>query len=154
MKGGLILADTLGNSMDVLDTAPEGVWASDFDLPLTGWADTWAEPQAGEGRRRISTRASNATGSMTLHAGSSDKQDFAGFIDDVQGLIVRMHQSGGTIEYEGPYNLGDVTWDVESIQISEWDPGHRRLRQGIASFKISYEVRPFGRMDPIAIGGS
>jgi hypothetical protein len=76
--------------------------------------------------------------------------DFWGWVDNLQELVESAHENKGTITYTPPG--GDqVTFDLESIQVTGMPQNGVNLRNRLAEVDVSFECLPYGRLPEQAI---
>jgi hypothetical protein len=60
-------------------------------------------------------------------------------------MVESAHKRKGTLTFEPP-NLDEVTYDIESCQITEAPADGPRMTQRIQEFVIEFECKPYGRL--------
>ena len=60
-------------------------------------------------------------------------------------MVESAHKRKGTLTFEPP-NVEEVTYDLESCQITEAPADGPRMTQRMQEFVIEFECRPYGRL--------
>jgi hypothetical protein len=146
MAESLVLSDGT-RSFDLLgDTALIYVRDGGFTLPVVSNENTYAEGSDSEGRSRVRYRATNSeAGSITVYFRGTTNALFRDAIDDLQELVVSANANKGTLAYTPPNGV-EVTYDLESIQVTDMPQDGVALKNRHGEATISFEVKPFGRL--------
>jgi len=146
MAESLVLSDGT-RSFDLLgDSALIYVRDGGFTLPVVSNENTYAEGSDSEGRSRVRYRATNSeAGSITVYFRGTTNALFRDAIDDLQELVVSANANKGTLAYTPPNGV-EVTYDLESIQVTDMPQDGVALKNRHGEATISFEVKPFGRL--------
>lgn len=147
----LILSDGERSYDFLAGDAVAYVQVDGIDLPVVGRDNTYAETPDSEGRRRTRSRATNSeAGAFRLFFRGSDADGFWDVIDELQELVESAHARKGTLAYTPPGGE-TVTWDLESVSVTDLPQRGVHLRQFRGSAEVSVETKPYGRLDPVEL---
>jgi hypothetical protein len=125
-----------------------------FELPAPAPDNTYVETPDSEGRRRIRTRDQNAEGgTIKLWINHSDDALAAGFwesVDELLELVMSAHREKGTLTYQPPGG-SSITYDLESIHISELPQRGHFIGRRIYEPVITFECKPFAKLAEVTI---
>jgi len=146
MAESLVLSDGT-RSFDLLgDTALIYVRDGGLTLPVVSNENTYAEGSDSEGRSRARFRPTNSeAGSITVYFRGTTNALFRDAIDNLQELVVSANLDKGTLAYTPPNGVA-VTYDLESIQITDMPQDGVALKNRNAEATISFETKPYGRL--------
>ena len=132
-------------SLDLLGDPPWGLYLVEFTPPVVPRENTYA--LAPEGQRRIRSRPQNAVGNARVRIDRQEESSatFATDINALQMMVESAHKRKGTLTFEPP-NLDEVTYDLESCQITEAPADGPRMSKRMQEFVIEFECRPYGRL--------
>lgn len=132
-------------SLDLLGDPPSGLYLVEFTPPVVPRENTYA--LAPEGQRRIRSRPQNAVGNARVRIDRQEDSSatFASDVDALQMMVESAHKRKGTLTFEPP-NLDEVTYDIESCQITEAPADGPRMTKRMQEFVIEFECRPYGRL--------
>ena len=152
--GELVLSDGI-RERDLLYPTALYVYVVEFAPPVVPRENTYATTADSEGQKRIRSKGQNAVGSMLVRVDrmvSGSAEGFLSDLDDLQDLIESAHKRKGELRFVPPVDGAEqVTYDIESIQVTDAPmPGAdlRRLRQ---EFTIEIEVKPNGRLEDATV---
>jgi hypothetical protein len=132
-------------SLDLLGDPPWGLYLVEFTLPVVPRENTYA--LAPEGQRRIRSRPQNAVGNARVRIDRQEDSSatFASDVNALQMMVESAHKRKGTLHFEPP-NLDEVTYDIESCQITEAPADGPRMTKRMQEFVIEFECQPYGRL--------
>jgi hypothetical protein len=135
-------------SLDLLGDPPWGLYLVEFTPPVVARENTYVPGP--EGQRRVRSRPQNAVGSARVRIDRQEESSasFADDIDALQMMVESAHKRKGTLTFEPP-NLDEVTYDIESCQITEAPADGPRMTKRMQEFVIEFECRPYGRLATI-----
>ena len=134
-------------SLELIGTGGTGIWLKQdgLNLPVVGKELTYAESADSEGRRRIRSKPQNAEGSFSVFISHPTDATFWDYVDNLQELVESAHENKGTITYTPPGGT-QVTFDLESIQVTGLPQNGVNLRNRLAEVDVSFECLPYGRL--------
>jgi hypothetical protein len=134
-------------SLELIGTGSTGIWLKQdgLNLPVVGKEMTYAESADSEGRRRIRSKPQNAEGSFAVFISASTDAVFWDWADNLQELVESAHENKGTITYTPPGGE-QVTYDLESIQVTGMPQSGVMLNNRIVEVEVSFECLPYGRL--------
>jgi hypothetical protein len=142
----LILSDGT-RSIDFLSASGFKVPQDGINLPVVSREDTFAEGSDSEGRSRVRSRATNSTaGQISLYLSGATASALWTTIDNLQELVESAHLNKGSISYLGPGASSTVTYDLESISVTDLPQVGIELTQLRCNATISFESKPYGRL--------
>jgi len=146
MAESLVLSDGT-RTFDLLgDSALIYVRDGGLVLPVVSNENTYAEGSDSEGRSRARFRPTNSeAGSITVYFRGTTNALFRDAIDNLQELVVSANLNKGTLAYTPPNGVA-VTYDLESIQITDMPQDGVALKNRNAEATISFETKPYGRL--------
>ena len=142
----LILSDGT-RSIDFLSASGFKVPQDGINLPVVSREDTFAEGSDSEGRSRVRSRATNSTaGQISLYLSGATASALWTTIDNLQELVESAHLNKGSISYLGPGASSTVTYDLESISLTDLPQVGIELTQLRCNATITFESKPYGRL--------
>jgi hypothetical protein len=124
-----------------------------INLPVVTDENTYAEGSDSEGRSRIRSRATNSeAGSFSVFFKATTGALFWDAVDNLQELVLSAHRNKGTLAYTPPGGVS-VTYDLEAINLTDLPQRGVQLRQFHGEATVSFEVKPYGRLAAVNIGG-
>ena len=147
----LILSDGT-RSIDFLSASGFKVPQDGINLPVVSREDTFAEGSDSEGRSRVRSRATNSTaGQISLYLSGATASALWTTIDNLQELVESAHLNKGSISYLGPGASSTVTYDLESISLTDLPQVGIELTQLRCNATITFESKPYGRLSPVRL---
>lgn len=154
---GLVLSD--GNrSLDLVGTPPDGIYLVEFEPPIIGRENTYAQGADSEYGSRVRTRPTGGggggnpggSGKLRIDRVNDTAADFYDDLDNLQELVESAHRRKGTLAYTPP-DGEEVTFDLESIVLSGIPQDGRALSRRRCEPTFEFECRPYGRLAPRTI---
>jgi hypothetical protein len=142
----LVLSDGQ-TDLNLLGTPPWGLYLVELTPPIVPRENTYV--LGPEGQRRVRSRPQNAVGNARVRVDRQEDSSatFAADLDALQMMVESAHKRKGTLTFTPP-NLEEVTYDIESCQITEAPADGPRMTKRIQEFVIEFECRPYGRLAP------
>ncbi len=146
----VILSD--GTRETELVGGPDGVYLIEFSPPLVARDNVYAQGADAEGRRRVRSTPTNPEGSFRVRVdwSESDEVDLYDDLHDFQDLIESAHRNKGWLKMT-PIDGEAVTFDFESIRISDFPHDVSLLADRRTELTVEFECAPYGRLDPVTV---
>ncbi len=137
--------------VELVGSAP-GLYLIAFSPPLVARENIYAQGADAEGKTRVRSTPSNPEGSLRVRVdwSSGDEVDLYDDLDDFQDLVESAHRDKGWIRMT-PVDGEAVTFDIESIRISEFPHDHELVSLRRAEIAVEFECLPYGRLDPVSV---
>jgi hypothetical protein len=145
----LVLSDGL-RERDLLYSTGVSVYVVEFTPPVVPRENTYAATPDSEGQRRVRSKPQNAVGSMLVRVDRMQAYETAGDfrtdLEDLQDLIESAHKRKGSVRFLAPNADEAVTYDLESIQVTDAPMPGAELRRRRQEFVVEFETKPWGRL--------
>jgi hypothetical protein len=148
-----ILLDDGNRTLELMGSGPLGIWTAlnGWNPPVVARENTYADSPDSVGKRRIRSKPQNPEGTWKGNIGHTVAATFWDFVDNLQDMIAAVHENKGTITYTAPQGATAITYDIQSIELTELPQDGVQLNQLLGEASFKFECLPFGRLAPITI---
>lgn len=144
MSSSLLLSDGDRTLELVSSTLGTGLWLVDFKPPLVAKENTWIDSPDSEGRRRGRSKPTNPEGSGKVGIGHTVSSTFLDWADNFQELVESVHQNRGSIRYTPLTGATAMTFEIESIELTDFPQNLMNLK--VCEVEFKFECKPYGKL--------